>query len=74
MTKYNAANERIKHLYLNREKEGKGRAESTNNNIRNAIYCFEEQTRFKNCKQIITKDIIAFNRVAEISGACSRAG
>ena len=62
MTKFNAANERIKRQYLEWEKEAKGKADSTINNIRDAIYRFEECTNFKNFKQIATQDIISFKK------------
>ena len=52
MLKFNAINERIKRQYLEWEKEAKGKAESTVNNIRNAIYRFEKYTNFKNFKNI----------------------
>lgn len=62
MTKFNAENERIKREYLEWEKEAKGKAESTINNIREAIYSFEEHTQFKSFKQLNKKDIISFKK------------
>lgn len=62
MTKYNAANERIKRRYLEWEKEAKGKAEATINNMRDAIYRFEEGIGFKNFKLVTKQDIIAFKK------------
>ena len=60
MAKFNAENERIKHKYLEWEKEARGKSEATITNIREALYLFDEYTGFKNFKQINTKDIIVF--------------
>ncbi len=62
MPKFNAKNERIKRQYLEWEKEAKGKADSTINNIRDAIYRFEEHTGFKNFKQVNKHDIIGFKK------------
>ena len=62
MPKFNAENERIKRQYLVREKESWGKADSTINNIRNAIYLFEEHTGFKSFKDIKNQDIIGFKK------------
>jgi len=62
MTKYNANNERIKRHYLEWEKEARGKADSTVNNIREALYRFEEHTNFKDFKNVTKKDIISFKK------------
>lgn len=62
MINFNAENERIKRHYLIWEKEARGKAESTVNNIRDAIYLFEEHTGFKSFKSISRQDIISFKK------------
>jgi integrase/recombinase XerD len=62
MTKYNAQNERIKRQYLEWEKEAKGKASSTINNMRDALYRFEEHIQFKNFKQVTRQDILSFKK------------
>lgn len=62
MVKYNAVNERTKRQYLEWEREAKGKAESTINNMRDAIYRFEEHTKFKNFKHITKQDILSFKK------------
>jgi len=62
MTKYNPENERIKKRYLEWEKEARGKADSTVNNMRNAIYFFEEHTKFKSFKCLNRQDIISFKK------------
>ncbi len=62
MIKFNAKNERIKRQYLEWEREARGKAESTVNNIRDAIYRFEEHTNFKSFKTITKQDIILFKK------------
>jgi len=60
MAKFNAQNERIKHAYLEWEQEARGKHTSTVDNIRDAIYLFEEHTNFKDFKSVNKLDIIPF--------------
>jgi integrase len=62
MTKFNAENERIKWQYLEWEKEARGKAESTVNNIRDSLYLFEEHIGFKSFKKITNQDMISFKK------------
>ncbi len=62
MAKFNAENERIKHHYLEWVKEACGKADSTVNNIRDALYLFDEHTNFKSFKTINRQDFITFKK------------
>jgi len=62
MTKYNAANERIKRRYLKWEKEANRKSNSTVTNIQNYLYLYEEYTSFKSFKLFNKKDAINFKK------------
>ena len=62
MTRYNANNERTKRQYFEWEKEANGKSRSTVDNIRSAIYLFEEFSGFKGFKQLSKESIIAFKK------------
>ncbi len=62
MVKYNAENERIKRLYFEWEKEANGKSLSTVDNMRNAIYLFEEFTKFKSFKLFNKNDAVSFKK------------
>ncbi len=62
MTKYNAANERIKRRYLEWEKEANRKSNSTVTNIQNYLYLYEEYTNFKSFKLFNKKDAIGFKK------------
>src|ERR1700733_1351175 len=62
MAKFNPENERIKRQYLGWEKEANGKGDQTLNNIRAALYLFEEFTQFSSFKQLTKETIIAFKK------------
>ena len=62
MTKYNAKNERIKKNYYDYLKESKGRNDKTLDQVRNAIFRFEEYTKFKDFSTFRKEQAIGFKK------------
>ena len=60
MTKRNAANERVKRLYLQRLKEVKGRDESSIDAVAKAIDRFEEHSKYRDFKKFHVEQARAF--------------
>jgi integrase len=60
MTKYNAANERIKRDYFAYLKEAKGRDESTIDGVAKSLARFEESTRARDFKRFHREQAVAF--------------
>lgn len=62
MAKYNPENERIKRQYLIWKKEANGKGNQTIDNIRTAIYEFEQFTHFASFKALNKEQIIVFKK------------
>ncbi len=60
MATFNAENERVKRRYLEWEKEANGKGVQTIDNIRAALYLFEQSTKFKSFKLFNKDAAIAF--------------
>lgn len=62
MTKYNAKNERIKKDFYEFLQESKGRNSKTLDQVRNAIFRFEEYTKFKDFSTFRKEQAIGFKK------------
>jgi integrase len=62
MKQFNAENERVKRKYLEWEREANGKGSKTIDNIRAAIYMFEQSTKFKSFKRFNKDAAIAFKK------------